>query len=108
MDYRGYYEPAGDPRICSTTVSVEGFYVWEFESAGTEISINCSAHVEAEIDCDRVARPNHPSGWDSVEDEEYPLTKTLTCAAELLVAIIAKVNGGQIVSIALENYEPLL
>jgi hypothetical protein len=102
-EYREYYEPIGYPFIHNVYVTIEGYYVWEFEQGQTEIQVSCYALVEADITCERVARP-FSRGWEAIDiEDDYTPIRTLTCFTELMVSVIAQVDAGEITSICVEE-----
>ncbi len=95
--YADYYVPTGRPDIKSVKAHLKDFYVWPFDDKRTEITISVRAHVQADIECERVDAPPMSSyGEDHYEEVSQYRTRTLPCYADLELEVVADVEGDEI------------
>ena len=95
--YADYYVPTGRPDIKSVKAHLKDFYVYLFDDKHTEITLSVDAHVQADIERERVdAPPTSSYGDERYEEVSQYSPRTLPCYADLEIEMVADVEGDEI------------
>lgn len=100
-----YYEPRELAHVHRVDIDLDDVFIWEFDDEHVEVNVSCTAHVEADVESERVQAPwnPHTAMENDLMELEYPRYKVFRGYSDVGVTVGANVIEDDLADVWIEE-----